>query len=168
MEQELSPTLQDYLKVIFRIEREKKVARPKDIAAAQDVAGSTVTAALQSLAEKGMINYEPYEFITLTEEGRERAEQLVVRHQIVRSFLGDILGLEAERAEQTACDMEHAVDRRALERFVCFLAFIHRYSPAGSDWLEDFRRFTEQGVAGQSCEECVKEYMEALQAAQEE
>ncbi len=167
MTKELTSTLEDYLRAIYRIESEQKVARPKDIAAAQDVASSTVTAALRSLAEKNMINYEPYELITLTDKGRGRAEQLVTRHQIVRDFLENILGLEGEQAEATACDMEHAVGREALERFVCFLAFVQRHSVEGANWLDSFRRFVQEGADGQSCEECMQEYKEALQAQKE-
>ena len=167
MNEELTPTLEDYLQAIYRIEREQKVTRPKDISEAQNVASSTVTAALQSLAERGMINYEPYELITLTDKGRERAEQLATRHHIVRNFLEGILGLEARQAEVTACDMEHSVGRQALERFVCFLAFIQRHSPIGVDWVGAFRRFIQEGADGQSCEQCVKEYMETLQVQNE-
>ena len=82
------------MQAVCRIEQDQRVARPKDISEAQNVASSTVTAALQSLAERGMINYEPYVLITLTAEGRERAEQLATRHHIVRNSLADILGLE--------------------------------------------------------------------------
>ena len=162
MHEELTPTLEDYLRAIHHIERKQKAARPKEISRAQNVASSTVTAALQSLAERGMVNYEPYELITLTEKGREQAEQLAVRHQIVRNFLGEILGLEPELAEATTCDMEHSVNRQALERFVCFLAFIQRHAPARVNWLDAFRRFIQDGAEGRSCEQCVKEYMDTL------
>ena len=162
MDEGLSPKLEDYLRVIYRIERKQRVARSKDIVEAQNVASSTVTAALQSLAEKGMVNYEPYELITLTEQGRKQAEHLAIRHRVVRNFLEDILGLEPQQAETTTCDMEHAVDRQALERFVCFAAFIQRHSRAGVNWLDAFRRFIARGADGQSCDECVREYMESL------
>jgi len=162
MVRELSSTLEDYLETIYRIEKKKRVARPRDISRAQNVAGSTVTAALQSLAQKGLINYEPYEVITLTEDGRKRADQLFVRHNIIEDFLKNILGLEAERAAATACDMEHAVDQEALECFVCFLAFMKRHSPDAAKWLDDFRHFVDEGVNGRSCKECVKEYMKEL------
>ena len=167
MDEELTPTLEDYLHAIYRIERHQKVARPKDISQAQNVASSTVTAALQSLAERGMVNYEPYELITLTDRGRERAEQLATRHHVVRKFLQDVLGLEAPQAETTACDMEHAVDRQALNRFVCFLAFIQRHPPARVGWLDAFRRFIQEGADGQSCEECMKEYINGLHSQDE-
>ncbi len=165
MEQDLSPTLEDYLEAIYHIEKEKRVARPRDISRAQNVAGSTVTAALQSLSEKGLVNYEPYELITLTDEGRERAEELATRHRIIRDFLENVLGLEAERADAAACDMEHVIDREALERFVCFLAFMQPHSPDGAKSLERFRRFIKEGADGQTCKECVEEYMESLRRA---
>ena len=167
MAEELTPTLEDYLQAVYRIELRQKVARPKDIAGAQHVARSTVTAALQALAERGMVNYEPYELITLTDKGRARAEQLVTRHHVVRTFLEDVLGLAAPQAEATACDMEHAVDREALSRLVCFLAFIRRRSPARGKWLDAFRRFIREGADGRSCEQCVKEYMNALRSQDE-
>jgi len=162
VDEELTPTLEDYVRAIYHIERKQKAARPKDISRAQNVASSTVTAALQSLSERGMVHYEPYELITLTEKGRKKAEQLAIRHHIVRNFLEDILGLEPGQAEATTCDMEHAVNRQALERFVCFLAFIQRHSPARINWLDAFRLFIQEGADGQSCEQCVKEYMDEL------
>ena len=167
MADELTPTLEDYLRAIYCIEREQKVARPKDIAQAQNVASSTVTAALHGLAGKGVVNYEPYQLITLTDKGREKAEQLATRHRIVRNFLQDVLSLEATQAETTACEMEHAVDRQALNRFVCFLAFIQRHPPARVGWLDAFRRFIQEGADGKSCEECVKEYINGLQSQNE-
>lgn len=162
MDKKLSPTLEDYLQAIYRIEREKRVARPRDISRAQNVARSTVTAALQSLAEKRLVNYEPYEVVTLTEEGRNAAEEIVIRHSIIEHFLQNILGLEPKRASTNACEMEHAVDQEALERLVCFLAFIEHHSPRGATWLDDFRRFIQEGADGQTCKECVKEYMNTL------
>ena len=164
MGEELSSTLEDYLEAIYRIEADKRVARPRDICQAQSVAASTVTAALQSLAGKGLVNYEPYELITLTEEGRARAERLLMRHRIIRDFLENILGLDPEQADATACGMEHAVHPEALERFVCFLAFMRRHSAEGVRCLEDFRVFVKERDQGHGCKECVEKYMEEMRA----
>lgn len=165
MATELSPTLEDYLRAIYHIENEQRVTRPRDIARTQNVAASTVTAAIHSLAEKGLINYEPYGLITLTETGRATAQQLADRHLIIKDFLERILGLGPDRAESTACGMEHAVDSQALERLLCFLAFMERYCPTGSRCLEDFRQFAKEGADGRSCRECLDEYMRALARA---
>ncbi len=159
----ISSTLEDYLEAIFRIENEKRVARVKDIAAAVEVAKSTVCSALRSLAEKELVNYTPYEVITLTAEGREVAGEIALRHRIVTDFLRDVLGVAPERADSIACGMEHSLDREVLRRFVCFLAFLKQQS-RGERWLEEFQNFVADGTEGESCEECVRRYMEALEA----
>lgn len=159
-QERLSATLEDYLGAIYRIENEKRVARPRDICEALDVAASTVTAALRSLADRGLINYRPYEVITLTEDGYARAEGLATRHRIIRDFLEDILDFDPERSNAVACGMEHAVDEDGLQRFVCFLAFMKQHSEVGRRCLADFRRFIEGKTAQQSCAQCVNEYMQ--------
>lgn len=162
MVDDLSPVLEDYLAAIYQIESSRRVARPRDICEAKGVASSTVTAALRSLGEKGLINYEPHELITLTEEGRTTAEELVVRHRILRHFLEDVLALGPELADETACGMEHAVGQQALERFVCFLAFARHHSPEGAKCLEEFRQFVAEGPGGRRCRPYVEKYMEEL------
>ncbi|MFP4176589.1 MAG: metal-dependent transcriptional regulator [Planctomycetota bacterium] len=162
MSRELTPTLEDYLETIYRLERKKRVARPRDISEDQDVARSTVTSALQSLGEMDLINYEPYELITLTEEGRRKAEKLSNRHRIIRDFLESILGLNPDTAEETACGMEHAVGDEALERFVCFITFMRRCSSGGTGCLEQFREFANNAGNTDSCQECIDEYMKRI------
>jgi DtxR family Mn-dependent transcriptional regulator len=69
----LSPTLEDYLEAIYRISSVNTVARSMDIADRLKVKRSSVTVALYSLAEKGLINYQARSFITLTERGMQVA-----------------------------------------------------------------------------------------------
>jgi len=161
MAQQLSATLEDYLEAIFRLEQERHFARVRDISAALDVAKSAVTTALQSLSEKGLVNYEPYEPVTLSAEGRERAGRIALRHRVIQDFLRDVLALAAERADSIACGMEHAIDRDALDRFVCFLAFVGRRREKGQSWLEEFRRFIREGTDEKTCEQCMQEYLES-------
>ena len=72
----LSESLEDYLEVILDLESERKVARAKDIAEKMKVQRGSVTSALKKLEEKGLINYEPYSFITLTEKGKTIADEI--------------------------------------------------------------------------------------------
>jgi DtxR family Mn-dependent transcriptional regulator len=164
MQRELSSTLEDYLEAIFRIESRKRAARVRDISNHLGVAKSTVSAALKSLAEKELIDYEPYELAVLTEKGREKALRIVMNHQVLRYFLEDVLVLEEKRAEDIACRMEHAVDREVIERFVCFLAFINNSGQKRKRWIDEFRCFIREGSGGKSCKDCVKEYMDTLQS----
>jgi DtxR family transcriptional regulator, Mn-dependent transcriptional regulator len=162
MEKKLSSTLEDYLEAIFRIEKEKRAARVRDISNYLGVAKSTVNAALKSLASKDLIDYEPYELITLTAKGRKQATDIIINHEIIRDFLQNVLMVGEKRAESVACEMEHAVDREVIERFACFLAFIeHSESGAGS-CIDDFRRSISEGAHGKSCKKCITRYIEKL------
>jgi len=164
MQKELSSTLEDYLEAIFRIENKKRAARVRDISSHLSVAKSTVNAALKSLAEKQLINYEPYELITLTEEGRNRALSIVRSHQIIRHFMQEILALGDEKADRIACTMEHVVDREVVERFVCFLAYISRKEEKTGAWLDELKRFMKDGCKGVSYKDCIGEYLEKMQS----
>jgi DtxR family Mn-dependent transcriptional regulator len=160
----LSSTLEDYLETIFRLEKKKRAARVRDISSRLNVAKSTVNAALKSLAGKRLINYEPYELIMLTDEGREKASSIVRSHQIVRHFMQEVLALDEEKAERIAHTMEHAVDRDVLERFVCFLAYISRKEEKTGAWLDEFKRFIKHGLKGKSCKNCIRDYMDKMKS----
>ena len=159
MAKKLSATLEDYLGVILKFQREKRFARVSDISSSLKVAKSAVTAALQSLSSKGLINYQPYEPVTLTEEGEQQAEEILLRHRIILDFLREVLAIKPKQADSTACKMEHAIDAPALEKFVCFLAFIRTHSGKGRTWLADFQRFTQSGVDGRTCKQCIRDYL---------
>ncbi len=159
MTKKLSATLEDYLGVILKFQREKRFARVSDISSSLKVAKSAVTAALKSLASKGLVNYHPYEPVTLTEEGERQAEEIVLRHGIILDFLGEVLAIEPKEAESIACKMEHAIDPYALEKFVCFLAFIRTRSGKGKTWLADFQGFIQSGVGGRTCKQCIRDYL---------
>ena len=92
----LSASLEDYLEAIFHTVKENKVARVKDIAKILKVNNSSVTGALQSLTKKGLINYQPYEIITLTPEGESLARDISNRHHVLQQFLLEILALDQE------------------------------------------------------------------------
>lgn len=164
MENNLTSTLEDYLVAVYRLEREKRVARPRDIGRMQKVAKSTVTSALQSLAGKGLIDYEPYEAITLTAKGRKRAESLIIRNRVLRDFLEGVLGLAPEEARSTACGMEHALKPKVTERFVCFMAFLKHHSRNDPRWLKEFRECARKVGQGKLCSERVQEYLATLKA----
>jgi DtxR family Mn-dependent transcriptional regulator len=159
MSKRLSATMEDYLGVILRFQQQKRFARVSDVAAVLGVAKSAVTAALQSLSAKGLVNYTPYEPVTLTGEGQERAEEMALRHRIILDFLRDVLAMNPEEAAVIADEMEHVIDARALDRFVCFLAFVRTRSGKGGTWIQEFERFMQRGAQGRSCKECIRAYL---------
>jgi DtxR family Mn-dependent transcriptional regulator len=125
---ELSASLEDYLETIYRLVERDHVARVRDIAARLSVQMSSVTGALRSLASKGLVNYDPYSYITLTARGERLARDLFRRHRVLTDFLTDLLGLDPETAERNACAIEHAIEPIVLERLV---EFVEQHPEAG-------------------------------------
>lgn len=119
----LSASQEDYLEAIFHIVERKHAARAKDIVERLGVHNSSVTQALRALAEKGLVNYAPYDLVTLTEEGRRKATDVVHRHRAVRRFLVEVLGISPELAEADACRLEHAISGEVLSRLGDLMAF---------------------------------------------
>ena len=159
MKNDLSSTLEDYLEAIFRLENEKRAARVRDISNYLGVAKSTVNAALKSLAAKGLIAYEPYQLIILTEKGKKQASEIVLYHEVIRHFLSDILAIDRERAEHVACEMEHAVDRDVIERFACFLAFIESSDGEKESWIQKFRTIVTDKSQSDTSNRIIKQYL---------
>ncbi len=151
----LSESLEDYLEVILELEEASKVARAKDIADKLGVQRGSVTGALKILEEKALINYQPYSFITLTDKGRAIAVEISNRHAILKDFLSRVLQFDEESAEQTACRMEHAVDEKAMQRFVRFIAFMDSCPRAGSELIEKFTgRCSDSAPKKKRCSDC--------------
>lgn len=113
----LSETLEDYLETILDLQTGKTVARSKDISERLNVKRGSVTGMLKKLAGSGLINYEPYGYVTLTPAGRKIAEKIEQRHNFLKDFFFRILHLDETTADSTACQMEHAMDKKTFSRF---------------------------------------------------
>ncbi|MBN1360612.1 MAG: metal-dependent transcriptional regulator [Sedimentisphaerales bacterium] len=120
----LSASLEDYLAVIFWIAAGKGAARVKDVAKRLQVKAASVTGAFQTLAEKQYVNYRPYEPVTLTREGFERAARVVQRHHALRQFLTETLGIDEASAENAACRLEHDIPSPIAQRLVAFNEYV--------------------------------------------
>jgi DtxR family Mn-dependent transcriptional regulator len=153
----LSASLEDYLEVIFHLEQANRVARAKDIADQMHVQRASVTGALKALAGRGLINYSPYSYITLTTAGREVAREIIHRHNTLKDFFITALQLDQDQAEANACRVEHAIDPVAIDRLVRFVEFIKNCPRAGSDWFEAFARFCRDSALAEDCERCMKD-----------
>ncbi|MBN1141035.1 MAG: metal-dependent transcriptional regulator [Deltaproteobacteria bacterium] len=155
---DLSESLEDYLEAILDLERTSKVARTKDIAEKLAIKPGSVTGALKALGEKGLINYSPYNFITLTPQGKKIAQEIRNRHKTLKHFLHKILQVDDATADATACRMEHAIDPESLEKLVCFVDFIQTCPRTGEDWLAHFTEHCRsKGPDAEQCRACLEE-----------
>jgi len=142
----LSASLEDYIEAIYHIVEEKLVARSKDIAIRLDVSRASVTEALRALAKKELINYAPYEAITMTNQGRRVAEDVIHRHDSLKRFFVEVLAIDHTIAEDAACKIEHAAPPQVISRMIDFIKFLHVNPPGGEDLLQGFSDYCQNAA----------------------
>jgi DtxR family Mn-dependent transcriptional regulator len=131
----LSPSLEDYLEAVLELVRSGKVARVRDIAKRLHVGMPSVSVAMRGLAGRGLVNYDPYQVVTLTEQGQRLGRAIDHRHQVLGEFFGRVLGLEDAVAQANACRIEHAIDPSVLDRLQRLSEFIQACPKVGRQWL---------------------------------
>ena len=143
-----------YIESIDEVQREKGYAKVRDVARILELGLPTVTEMFQKLSEAGLINYEKYSGVTLTEEGQALADELRGKHETLQKFL-QILGVPEESAYSDACSMEHTVSPETLDRLTSFVDFVSH--PDGVPvWLEHFQEFYETGEVSDCARECLE------------
>jgi DtxR family Mn-dependent transcriptional regulator len=150
----ISASLEDYLEAIYHTVEEKGAARAKDIVQRLGVHNSSVTQALRSLSEKKLVNYAPYDVVTLTDGGQRIALDVVKRHETLAEFLGKVLGLPSGEAEDGACLMEHASSGKILDRLVKFVEYFENCPLNDVMWDEEMGFFcgkSDEDKGGHSC-----------------
>lgn len=125
--EKLTPSQEDYLETIYLETTKNGCAKVTDIANILDVKKASVTGALNSLCEKGLINYAPYSPITLTKDGENAAKKVLIRHQVMTNFFKNVLQLEDKEAALNACRMEHIMTDEMFNRIHSFSHFINEY-----------------------------------------
>lgn len=122
---------ENYLKAIYKIEeREGKAASTNAVAAAMQTTAASVTDMLKRLAEKGLIAYEKYRGVQLTEPGSQVAVALIRRHRLWEVFLVNKLGFAWDEVHDMAEQLEHVQGDILVTRLDAFLDY-PQYDPHG-------------------------------------
>lgn len=154
--EKLSSSLEDYLETIYEIAESKGAARPKDIADHLQVKPASVTGALKHLAEKELVNYAPYDVVTLTAAGKKIAREIQRKHKALFGFFTNVLDIDTQEAEDFACKMEHNIPDHVLERFIGFSEFVQRCPNSGAVWRGKAKGYfcREQTGGATLCRDC--------------
>ncbi len=161
-EKPLTSVMEDYLEAIFDLDKEKRVVRVKDIARRMDVKMPTVTSMLRNLNERGLVNYEKYEYVELTKNGADVGQEMRRRHEILHRFLTEILKIDHDTADEEACSMEHALSPETLDSFTDFMEFVQACPRAGDSWLKNFEEYRSHGRDPEICEVRRKQFSKDL------
>ncbi len=151
---QLSSSLEDYLEAIFRLIEEKQAARVRDIAQHLGVSMSSVTGALKLLGRRELVNYAPYELVTLTNDGRTIAADIVRRHDALKEFFVTVLAVDEEMAEDTACRMEHCIPTDIVNRLLSFVDYVHACPNARTSWHQDKGYLCMRSGTSEGCDNC--------------
>lgn len=111
-------TVEDYLKCILLEEHRGPGSRVSmgQVAVALSVAPGTVTAMVKTLADSGLVDYEPYSGVRLTAHGLQLAAHVLRRHRLIELFLVQVMGMDWSEVHGEAELLEHAVSDRLIER----------------------------------------------------
>ena len=107
---------ENYLETILILKQEKGYVRSIDIAMKLDFSKPSVSRAMSLLRENGYITMDQKEgWIELTGSGREIAEHIYERHQVISQWLMD-LGVAEKTATADACRIEHVISPETFDR----------------------------------------------------
>jgi len=131
--------MEDYLRVTYEIEENKGYARLKDISSKLGVSSPTAAEMLKKLHKMGLVTYEKYGGIRLTDKGRKIAGVVEKRYKYVRKFL-QILQVPEDVATRDAHILEHELHQKTVLQIVRFVEFILSHQ----DLIERFRSSYEE------------------------
>jgi DtxR family Mn-dependent transcriptional regulator len=115
-----SSTVENYLKAILKAQSAEvapdALVPMGQLASALGVAPGTATTMVKTLAESGLVRYEPYAGVRLTRSGEKLAALVLRRHRLIELFLVRVLGMNWTEVHDEAELLEHAVSERLIDR----------------------------------------------------
>ncbi len=125
----LSPAVEDYLKTIYKLQENSPPAdegevhshaaatvATTEIAKAMDVSSASVTNMLKRLDQMGMVVYQSYRGVTLTDAGRKIALEIIRHHRLLELYLKEIMGYSWADLHDEAEHLEHHISEAFEDR----------------------------------------------------
>lgn len=111
----------DVLKAIHALASDTDAAAPSDIAVRTGTSRAFVTKMLKGLRDEGLVAYEAYRGVRLTDSGAAAAIELARHHRLLERFLTDCLGFAPDAAHDEAERLEHVISEEFEARLAAFL-----------------------------------------------
>lgn len=109
----INESAENYLKTILVLSKKLPVVRSVDISNELGFKKSSVSIAMKNLREKGHITVTDAGYIYLTESGKQIADMIYERHELLSSWLVR-LGVPEEIATEDACRIEHVISKESF------------------------------------------------------
>jgi len=125
--------VEDYLEVVYDLIETKGYARASDIAERLDVKPPSVTSMIKKLDDMGLVVYERYRGLKLTDKGKQMARFSRQKHSTITKFL-QVLGVREKIAALDAEGIEHHLHRETIDRIKLFVDFVGKHP----SWFKTF------------------------------
>lgn len=142
----LTSSQEEYLKTIYLLEKNNRKVRVTDIALKLEITKPSVNKAINLLKDMGLIHYETYGNINLSQEGEKYAVEVIKKQDIITMFLVEILGIERKQAEVEAIAMKHAISERTTQKLNQYITQIMNLGDLNCDYDEN----------NEKCRNCIK------------
>ena len=136
-----SESTEDHLERIQELIEQKGYARVADLAASLQLSTSAVSNMVRRLARRGYVNYERYRGFTLTSSGREVAQHVKARHNILTDFL-ETVGLDSETVDREVEEIEHHLRPETLAVLSKLVSFWRKHP----NQLKAFERYARKAL----------------------
>jgi len=111
-----SPAVQDYAKAIYALElRDGEAVSTNALADRLGVTPASASGMVKRLGEIGLVEHEPYRGVSLTDDGRRVALEVMRHHRLLELYLVETLGVPWDRVHQEAEVLEHVLSEELEE-----------------------------------------------------
>ena len=137
-EDALTPSMEDYIEMIYRLRQKKVSVRVNDIADQLNVQPPSVTKMIKRLHDKKLLNYEKYGVINLTDKGEQIGFFFLMRHNTLKELLY-LLGAD-QNLQRDVEQIEHHINAETYESFYTLVRFFQQ----NKNILERFHKFKKE------------------------
>jgi DtxR family transcriptional regulator, Mn-dependent transcriptional regulator len=111
-----SQAIEDYTKAIYALEhRDAEPVSTNALAERLGVTPASASGMVKRLGELGLVEHEPYRGVSLTEDGRRIALEVIRHHRLLELYLVETLGVPWDRVHQEAEVLEHVLSEELEE-----------------------------------------------------
>lgn len=130
----VSKALEEYLKTMYVLKKQNNNIRVTDIAEKMNCTKASVNKAIYNLKDNGLLNYESYGTIEMTEEGENLAKKILEAYDIVYLFLKDVLNIEEEKAKKEAENIKSSITDETVNKLAKYVHKVLELSSLDCDY----------------------------------
>lgn len=137
-----SQAVENYLKALLNHSNSEGELQISQLSALMHVRMPTVNSMVKNLQKQGLVNYEKYKPLSLTEKGRKEAALVVRKHRLTEMYLYEKMGFSIEEVHEIAEQIEHINAPKLFDRMDELLGFPN-FDPHGSPIPDSFGEISE-------------------------